>query len=415
MGRTSHRVGLTGVMALALVLSSAVASGGWMHTGGDPARTNSSPERGPTRDDVAFAVDLGEEVVTTPLIVGDRAIVGTNPSNQAGESAGRLWQIDLGTAKVEPLATTSQIPGDLVTDGETLFVAFRTIAVVRLSSAYPKAGEDVRLDLSATSPGVHGPATSFAVDWGDGSASPAASTRAFEHAYVHNGTYVATVHVANDAGQTSSAEVVFGVGQLDPLEAQRLALELQRLKQNNTQLQNDLDAQKLNPLQVAFAPEHQNLTFFLLGLAVSSVGVLFGVLRVRRRRRLLERELSAVRTAHAGAAGHLEREQALDEHRARARMLLQDGKLDHAQFVILTGTIDEMEGRTRSTGVKLDLGFLPKRLRAEVQRMLADGRIRPGELSSFDALLADERTLSAAARARAHEVVSRWSARDAMR
>jgi outer membrane protein assembly factor BamB len=268
----------------------------------------------------------------------------------------------------------------------------RTAASLRpaaqASTAFPPAGQEVRVDLSGTAPGLLGPATRFRADWGDGSASDWQASPVLTHAYAAAGEREARVWAGNDANQTSSEVVVFHVGSAPPVA--------------------------LSPLQQAFAPENQNLTLFFVGLALTAMAAVPGVARLRRKRSRLREELKALERAYAMTRERPgDCEAALAERKARARGMLLDGKLDEAQFAILEKRIDELRGTLRLGALEGPLRFLPYSMVLALREVLADGRVTAWEREQFLAALERDEHLHPEQKQKVRAQLDAWFAHDA--
>lgn len=186
-----------------------------------------------------------------------------------------------------------------------------------VSEDYPDVGEQVHVNLSGTEPGVDGPAERFRAVWGDGTVTEWQEDPVVTHAYGEGGDKQAVFEVRNSAGQTASTTQTFHVGQTEP-----------------------------NLFTTAFQPEHQDLTFGVLGLAVALCGGAFGIVRRRRRRRRLERELDAVEAIFEESRDEpLVCAGVFADRLATARGLVTDGKLDEAQFQVLRDRIRVLTDR----------------------------------------------------------------------
>jgi hypothetical protein len=256
------------------------------------------------------------------------------------------------------------------------------------SSEFPAPGADVSVDLSGTTAGAFGPATTFRADWGDGTLTDWQSEPFLAHAYAEAGDHMARFQVGNDAGQTSSQVVVLHVGGTPP--------------------------PRLNPIQQAFAPENQDATWGVIGLVVAAAGTLYGFTRLRRRRSRLAQQLDALEAAYAGTCSDPPAcEAALARERAAARALLVEGKLDEAHFAVLDRRIDELRAQFRQDVLEHQLDFLPARLLRDLRAALADGRISSLERRHVLDALERDPTLTPDYKAMVRRLVEEWHARDA--
>lgn len=288
-----------------------------------------------------------------------------------------------------PSFTMSLSEGKLVvagTDG-TVRLFGRTPASLAVDAGgperYPAPGETFMITISATS-GRQGAPTEYRATWGDGSASDWTASPTFSHAYAKSGDFVARFEARNDAGQSSSMAVAMRVGGRPP-----------------------------NILETAFSAENQNLTLFVLGLAVTGAGGLFGVVQLRRKRRILARELSALEgVVEATKARPLDCDAALAERRARARGLLADGKLSDAQFAVLTNRIDELGRAERGGVVDSELAFLPHSLHEFLREILEDGRVSRWERAHFVEAVERDAFLTSEQKRIVIDRVDAWARRD---
>lgn len=252
------------------------------------------------------------------------------------------------------------------------------------TTAYPEVGDEVSVDLSRTGPGAFGPATRFRADWGDGNATAWQTSPVFTHAYDALGPREARFYAANDANQTASVPVTYRVGEPEP-----------------------------NVLSEAFAAENQERTFFVLGLVITGIGALVGLLALRRKRGRLRREMEAVdrvwveNKTNAGAC-----DLALRERRARARGLVLDGTLDDAQGATLERHIDDLSRRARLSELDEGLDFLPMGIARRLREALEDGRVSTLEHDVLVRLVAEDTVLTLEQKTRVRLLVDAWWRRD---
>ncbi|HLE96362.1 MAG TPA: PQQ-binding-like beta-propeller repeat protein [Candidatus Thermoplasmatota archaeon] len=258
---------------------------------------------------------------------------------------------------------------------------------VVVSDTYPAPGALARADLSGTGPGLGGPASAYRAEWGDGNVTGWQASPVLEHAYATRGDRAARLSARNDAGQTSSVFVTFHVGATPPVE--------------------------LTFLQRAFSQENQNATFFILGLVATTAGGLATLARLQRRRRRLEDELRAIDETYARTkARPMECEVALAQHKARARTLLLERRLEEVQCTVLERHVEELMRTLRMHEIEELLDHLPRGLARAMEEMLADGRITAWERRSFLAVLEDDRILAPESKVRVLALIEAWYARD---
>jgi hypothetical protein len=276
-----------------------------------------------------------------------------------------------------------------VQTGAGLTVIGTTAASIQLratsSAAYPRGGQEVRIDATASRPGIQAPDLEFSVDRGDGSNTEWQADPAFTHTYLLGGEHHAGLLARNTAGQTASETFVFHVDGTPP-----------------------------NFISTAFAPDNQESTFFVLGLIIVLVGSAFGVVRLRTKRRRLRRELAAADDIVAEERDHPDRlRERLREHRLRARRLFLDGRLDEGSTSILERHCDELLRGHRLAGVEQEFGFLPHHLFRGLQEILTDARVSDWERRQFLESLGKDRKLTAAEKKRLTQRVEQWHREDA--
>lgn len=350
------------------------------------------------------ALPLASNELGGPVIDEDRVYLGLGGAAGDGRDleAAALWAFDV--ANGAPL-WSHELPGELLaiaggngtlavmTSGarqERVITVFgHTPASIaprpRVSLDYPEPADEVMVDLSASSPGLYGPATRYKAVWGDGEVTEWTTELRLTHAYGSVGDYDAVLFVGNDAGQTSAFKVTFHVGRTPP--------------------------QTL--LQEQFARENQDRTFFILGLIVTAVFAGAGLLRVQRRRSILARELAALDAAVKDAPADPHALDALlDERRLHARALLLGGKIDEGQHAVLAARVEELARAARMDVVQHQLDFLPFRHVRALREMLKDGRISSIERAHYLTMLEADATLTPEYKARVRVVVEAWAAHD---
>lgn len=200
-------------------------------------------------DDVVF-LTVTSEVNPVPDTSSLSTILNGRVNVYNANSGLFVWSEDLrpftGVGFMRPLGVA---PGLLLVDGsDGPFVAVgRAGASIRLapriSNVVPDVGETVEVDLLGTVPGALDADFEVKVDWGDGNVTPWSPAGTPQHAYSDRGVWNLTVSAKNDAGQTASMVVALDVG---------------GTQQPPTGF-----------FEVAFANENQERTYFLLGLGVT--------------------------------------------------------------------------------------------------------------------------------------------------
>jgi len=270
---------------------------------------------------------LGEHFAYGPLVLASgilyaRSVVETRPADAQRAlldvpvlMESTIYAIDVDTEATlwkHVVGPTSPVPTNYrpysfsVADGLVVVAGFdgtvtvlgRTAASlhpsVQVSSRHPALGENVTLDLSATGPGIFGPATAFRADWGDGESTDWQADPVFSHRYSTIADMRARFFVRNEANQTASEPVTFYVAAIPG------------------------GSSALNALQRAFTAENMPTTLGMLGAAVFLTGGLaFLVSRravpsasVETPRYVVERELGR----GASSRAMLARDTVLDRH-----------------------------------------------------------------------------------------------------
>lgn len=257
-----------------------------------------------------------------------------------------------------------------------------------VSTAYPDPGETVRVDLSGSGPGLQGPVTRYKAIWGDGNETDWTDDPVLTHAYGEGGDQQARFVVGNDANQTASTAKTFHVGEEPPSEP--------------------------TLLQQAFAPEHQDMTFGILGLALALGGGLVGVTRRYRKRTQLEEELKVLEEGFEETRSNPgECEAFLETRKARARSLMLDGDLTEEQFGVLERRIEELRQKLRISVLDERFAFLPHGMVQTLERMLADGQINAWERETLTQALEDDEMLTDDQKQKVERLIDRWFERDA--
>ena len=253
--------------------------------------------------------------------------------------------------------------------------------VAKVSSAIPSPGDLVTVDLSGSGAGLFGNVTQYRADWGDGQATEWQDAPVLRHRFSTLTNVESRFFVRNAANQTASVTQLFVVG----------------------------GRPDLTFLQRQFAPEHQNTTFFVLGLLATALAALWGVVQIRRSHHRLRRELQALERRLQELQGRPESlDGALRSFRAHAHDLLVRRKLDQAQYLVLRERIDDLQRGTRMAAVDERLSFLPHGMVKRLEAMLADAHVSGWERHHFLEALEQERSLSPAQRQRARGLVESW-------
>lgn len=228
----------------------------------------------------------------------------------------------------------------------------------------------------------------YVVAWGDNTVDQLGSDFQGTHRFVDARPSLIRVTAVYPDGTTATTERLIHVGEPRPSE--------------------------LTAIQRAFAPENQNLTFFLVSIAVTGGGALVAVGLRRRRRMRLERELSKLETLcrkfaadpHAGIP-------ALEHERRAWRLQLSRGRLDDAQFSVLDGRAARAIRAWRYRVLGPVTNKLSPHFRQLLDAALDDARVSQEEADLLLAALPEEAGLSSADAERVRALLLDWTAHQA--
>lgn len=297
-----------------------------------------------------------------------------------------LWRFPVGDP--QQIAVSGEALAFVDITSDELVVLGRTGAspepVAGTSTDYPGVGEEVRVDLGGSGAGLEGPVTRYKAIWGDGTETGWRTDPVLAHAYNQSGDVTARFVVGNDANQTASTTQTFHVGQAEP-----------------------------NLISTAFAPQNQDMTFGIIGIALALAGGLVGMARRRRRRNRLQQELDAVERLYEQTRDRPpECEAQLTERKAHARGLLADGDLTEEQLQIVEERIRDLRREVRTALLDDRFAFLPHGMVLRLEDMLADARINAWEREHFLKALDAEGTLTDEQKERVRNLIDDWFERD---
>jgi hypothetical protein len=279
------------------------------------------------------------------------------------------------------LAVISGYDGSLTVLGRT---EGSIVPMLDVSSTYPAAGDEIKVDLRGTLAGIGGAATEFRAVWDDGTVTDWQASPVLTHVYEQEKEWIATVYARNDAGQMSAQEVTFNVGE---------------------------DAPTL--LSTMFARDNQDMSWGVIGLVVVVLGAGWGALRLQRNRRRMRKEVAAIESAAENAATGSAHERAMQERREHAKLLLLAGKIDESQLRVLQGRIEELARGHRLAAIDERFDFLPYGMVRRLRGMLDDGRITSWEHEHFVEALRGDPALTAAQKTRVRSLIDAWFSQDA--
>ncbi len=266
---------------------------------------------------------------------------------------------------------------------------------ILIPDLYPAVGKPARLDLTGTRAGALSATTDVRVEWDDGAAADQrglGTGGVFEHTYDEPGDRIVRIVLSNEAGQSAVEERTLHVGGVPPPQPVTVSPDF---------------------VTTQFAPENQNRTYFLLGVAATAAGGLWGLLRLQRKRARLRKEMARLDDAYQRLRGQPDLcEDGLREAHVRLRRELAEGRLEEAQFSVLDRHLEHLQRQGRLDLVEEELGFLPMAMVKHLKGLLGDGRIERWERRHFVDALDRDHNLTAAQRARVRKLVDGWLARD---
>lgn len=234
---------------------------------------------------------------------------------------------------------------------------------VAVSERYPGPMEDVRLRITDFADDVE----NITVQWGDGRPpSTHGEGETPSHVYSTPGTRQGLATVTYADGRTASVPFIVEVGGTPP--------------------------PALNAMQRLFAPDNQDMTWGVIGLAIALVGGLWAYTTRRRRHGRIARDLRWLDHARIRAAadplGTLPEVLAF---KVALQARLERGAIDDGEFAILENRavrlLTHLESRILGSATDdLSMGFLRR-----FQAALADARLSRDEAEELQAALGKER------------------------
>lgn len=231
------------------------------------------------------------------------------------------------------------------------------------STAYPPAGGRVEIPLAAGDGLVR-----YVVAWGDGAIEDVEPGATAGHAYPRAGRQTLRVTAVFTDGLTATSVASIDVGATPPPE--------------------------LTALQKAFAPENENFTFGILGIAITVLGAAVTIGRARARFARLERELAAVEeirllsTSDPRAAVL-----ALKAYRERLPADLARGRIDDSQYHVLDLRSARLLKVLRTRMVAPYDGRLSARYHRQLDAAFEDAILQPAEADALVAALEAEEAM----------------------
>lgn len=248
---------------------------------------------------------------------------------------------------------------------------------VTIEPLYPIPGEEITLRAEGGGADVE----RYLVSWAGGDAVAIAPGESARHVFTDRADREVRVTAVRADGLSRTSLVTVHVGGTPP--------------------------PRLTALQKAFSPEYQNWTFFLLGLAVTILGVGFTVGRQRRRFNKLERELAAVEeirmlSVQDPRAAVL----ALKSYRDRLPGDLARRRIDDSQYQVLDIRSARLLKVLRTRMFSPFDARLSTRYHRLIDAAFEDAILQPSERDALIAALDTEEALHAGERERIAEILT---------
>lgn len=220
---------------------------------------------------------------------------------------------------------------------------------------------------------------SFTVIWGDGESGflpmPQDGTAAIAtHTYTRAGRVEVLVTAGFSDNRTGSSVATLDVGS---------------------------HPSRLTPMQVWFARENQDLTFFVLGLLVTLLGAVWALARRTYRRSRIEARLRRLDAVREGAGEDLPGAlRLLDTFRDDLRSDLASGRLDDGQFSVVHAAAMQLQRALRRRLFAPFEGRMSRHFHRQLEAALEDGVVNADEATSLSESLRREQNLSTEERRR---------------
>ncbi len=195
--------------------------------------------------------------------------------------------------------------------------------------------------------------------------------------------------MSNEAGQTASVPMTIYVDKVNPAD---------------------------NFFNSWYKPSYENTRFFVLGLVVTGIAGLLGILHTGHKRRRMHRELKALEEDYERLKEDAAScDKMLNERKARARSLFLRRKLEEAHASFITTRILELKQGLRFTEVEQRFDFLPQGMVKTLREMLRDAHITEWERTHFLEALDRDHLLTGAQKRQVRSLIDSWFSSDAGR
>ncbi|HUR63794.1 MAG TPA: PKD domain-containing protein [Candidatus Thermoplasmatota archaeon] len=248
------------------------------------------------------------------------------------------------------------------------------------ADAYPAVNSAAR--VTAFAPAGAANAT-LLLAWGDGFLEEVQKGQELSHVYAAAGDRTVTLTAMDADGLTSSAAQVLRVG--TPAPPPRGLLD------------------------ILFAPDKQNYTFFGIGLLLTGLGSAYAAVNLHRGRHRLERLMAALdRIRDGGRRDPFKAVRELHAYREERRVDLAKGRLEDAQYTVIEANANLVLELLRQRILGTFVGRLSDRFTSRLDLALMDGAIDAAEDGALLSAVADEPHLTAAEKERLRGLVQSW-------
>lgn len=219
--------------------------------------------------------------------------------------------------------------------------------------------------------------------WGDGFLEEAQPGQALSHVYATAGDRTVALTAVHPDGRTSSATLLLRVD--TPAPPPRSLLD------------------------ILFAADKQNYTFFAIGLILTGLGSAYAAVNLHRGRHRLERLLRLLdRIRDGGRRDPFKAVRELHAFREERRADLAKGRLEDAQYTVIEANAGLVLELLRQRILGTFVGRLSDRFTSRLDLALMDGAIDASEDSDLLAAVAEEPQLTQAEKDRLRALVQSW-------
>jgi AcrR family transcriptional regulator len=227
------------------------------------------------------------------------------------------------------------------------------------------------------------PGATLLLAWGDGFLEEAQAGQPLSHVYAAAGDRTVTLTAVGPDGRTSSATQLLRVG--TPAPPPRGLLD------------------------ILFAPDKQNYTFFGIGLILTGLGSAYAAVNIHRGRHRLERMMRLLdRIRDGGRRDPFKAIRELHAFREERRIDLAKGRLEDAQYTVIEANANLVLEVLRQRILGTFVGRLSDRFTSILDLALMDGAIDTAEDGELLSAVAEEPQLTPAEKDRLRALVHSW-------